>query len=216
MIFKKKKGGSYVVTWDSDASTSDDDSDDEKTSSKKKSLASVAINKPSLFDSPSCFMAKGSKVQSDDESSDSESDDQEYSKEDLMDMLEQAHSYMDKKRKECKELHKKHQALEQSFNELNATHERLVESHEKLEKAHTKIEKAHSSLLDQDKKELATTCNIGITCDILDESFYKPIVVAPTNDSCSSSTTTTSPMSDGFTCDSSLMVENETLTKEVN
>jgi hypothetical protein len=45
--------------------------------------------------------------------------------------------------------------------------------------------------------------------------FYKPIVVTPTNPSCTTSTTT-STMSDGFTCDASLMVENETLKKEVN
>jgi hypothetical protein len=55
----------------------------------------------------------------------------------------------------------------------------------------------------------------GLTCDIFDESFYKPIVVAPTNPSCST-TTSTSPLSDGFTCDASLMVENKTLKKEVN
>jgi hypothetical protein len=55
---KKKKGGSYVVTWDSDASSSDDD----KTT-KKKALASIAIQeKPSLFNTPSCFMAKATKV----------------------------------------------------------------------------------------------------------------------------------------------------------
>ena len=45
--------------------------------------------------------------------------------------------------------------------------------------------------------------------------FYKPIVVAPTKPSCST-TTSTSPLSNGFTCDASLMVENETLKKEVN
>ena len=50
---------------------------------------------------------------------------------------------------------------------------------------------------------------------IIDESFYKPGVVAPTNTSCST-TTSTSPLSDGLTCDASLMVENETLKKEVN
>jgi len=80
-----------MVTWDSDASTSDDDedSDDKRKTSKKKAIASIAINnKPSLFDSSSCFMAKGSKVQSDDESSDGESNDEEYSKEEFMDMLE--------------------------------------------------------------------------------------------------------------------------------
>ena len=56
---------------------------------------------------------------------------------------------------------------------------------------------------------------MGLTCDIIDESFYKSFVVAPTNPSCST-TTSTSPLSDGLTCDASLMVENETLKKEVN
>ena len=56
---------------------------------------------------------------------------------------------------------------------------------------------------------------MGLTCDIIDESFYKPIVVAPTNPSCST-TTSALPLSDGFTYDASLMVENETLKKEVN
>ena len=57
-IKKKKKGGSYVVTQDSDASSSDDD----KTT-KKKAIASIAIHeKRSLFDTPSYFMAKATKV----------------------------------------------------------------------------------------------------------------------------------------------------------
>ena len=77
------------------------------------------------------------------------------------------------------------------------------------------MRKAHSSLLDQNEKEQIQTCDKGLTCDIIDESFYKPIVVALANPSCSSSSTSTSPMSDGFTCDASLMVESETL-KEVN
>ena len=59
------------------------------------------------------------------------------------------------------------------------------------------------------------SCDVGLICDILDESFYKPIIVAPTNPFCSTSTSA-SPLSDGFTCDASLMVENETLKKEVN
>jgi hypothetical protein len=56
---------------------------------------------------------------------------------------------------------------------------------------------------------------VRLTCDILDESFYKPIIVAPTNPSYST-TTSTSPLRDGFICDASLMVKNETLKKEVN
>jgi predicted nuclease with TOPRIM domain len=79
-------------------------------------------------------------------------------------MLEEAHSLMDKKREEFKELCKKYRLLEQSFDKLKGSHERLKVAHEKLENA-------HSSLLAQEKKEPLPTSNIGITCDILDESF---------------------------------------------
>ena len=109
-------------------------------------------------------------------------------------------------------MRKKVKFLEQSFNELNASHESLRKDHEELGSAHTNLERAHSSLLEQVKKEEAkkeqviVSCDVGLTYDIIDESFYKPIVVAPTNPSCST-TTSTSPLSDGFTCDASLMVE---------
>ena len=40
----------------------------------------------------------------------------------------------------------------------------------------------HSSLLDeQNKKKHVKTCNVGLTCDIIDESLSMPIIVAPTN-----------------------------------
>ena len=68
---------------------------------------------------------------------------------------------------------------------------------------------------EQNEKKHVETCNVGLTCDLIDESLYMPIIVAPTNPSCSTSTSTSSS-SDGFTCDASLMVENETLKKEVN
>ena len=61
-----------------------------------------------------------------------------------------------------------------------------MEDHEELGKSHTKLEKAHSSILEQVKKEEAkkeqviVSCDVGLTCDIIDESFYKPIVIAPT------------------------------------
>jgi hypothetical protein len=208
MTFKKKKGHAYCVEWDSDASSDSDDSDDDdKKSTKKKALASITINKkPSIFDTPStCYMAKGPKVQYDESDSESESEDEEPSKEELIELLQEAHSLMNKKREEFKELRKRNKALEQTLEEHLTTHERLIDAHEKLKEA-------HSSLLTQ-KKEPIETANVGVTCDILDESFYAPIIFAPTNPSCS---TSTSHMSDGFTCDASLMVENETLKKEVN
>ena len=225
ITFKKKKGDSYVVTWDSDASSSDDDDNDDDKTTKKKALASIAINeKPSLFDTPSCFMAKTTKVQTCDDGSDeehdneneSDSDDDEPTKYELFDMLEDAKEHFDIKRREYKSLHKKLKALKQAFDELNASHERLEEAHEKLDKAHKKLEKAHFFLLnEQNKKKYIDTCNVSLTCDLIDESLSMPIIVPPSNPSCSTSTSTSSS-SDGFTCDASLMVENENLKKEVN
>ena len=78
------------------------------------------------------------------------------------------------------------------------------------------LKKAHSSLFnEQYEKKLVETCDVGLTCDINDESLSMPTIVAPTNPSCSTSTSTLSS-SDGFICDASLMVENENLKKEVN
>ena len=82
-----------------------------------------------------------------------------------------------------------------------------MEAHEKLSKAHSKIEKAHSSLIDQvkveeaKKEQVIISCDVG-TCDLIEESIF----VAPTNTSCST-TTSTLPLSDGLTCENSLKVE---------
>ena len=91
-------------------------------------------------------------------------------------------------RKECKGLRGERDTLKQELEELRASYESLKVDHKKLEKAHTKLEKAHFSL-QQEKESMVTiskeepraipTCDIGITCDIVDESFYVPIVVAP-------------------------------------
>jgi hypothetical protein len=201
-----------VVTWDNDGSSDGD------KKSIKKALASIAINnKPSIFDTPStCLMAKPTNVKYDVSDDDCDSDDcrndddEEYTKEELLDMCEQVHTCFEKKRNECKELLKKIKSLKQSFNELNASNESLKEDNEEIVKAHTKPKKAHSSLLEQVRKE-----QVIVTCDVIDESFYKPIIIASTNPSCSTTTSTLS-LSDGFTCDASLMVESDTLKKEVN
>ena len=146
-------------------------------------------------------MAKATKVQTCDDRCDeehdnenkSECDDDEPTKDELLNMLDDAKGHFDIKRRECKDLHKDLKALKQAFDELNASHERLEKAHEKLGKSHKKLEKAHSSLLnEQSVKEHVETCDVGLTCDIIDESFYKPIIVAPTNPSCSTSTSTSS------------------------
>ena len=80
-------------------------------------------------------------------------------------------------------------ALKQAFDEPNATHERLEEAHEKLGIAHKKLEKAHSSLLnEQNEKKHVETCDVCLTYDLIDESLSMPIIVAPANPSCSTST----------------------------
>jgi chromosome segregation ATPase len=116
-------------------------------------------------------MAKTTKVQTCDDGCDeehdneSESDDDELTKDELIDMLEDAKEHFDIKRRECKYLHKELKTLKQAFDELNASHERLEEAHEKLGRAHKKLKNAHSSLLDeQNEKEHVVTCDKGLTC----------------------------------------------------
>jgi hypothetical protein len=174
-------------------------------------------------------MAKTIKVSSDDESdhddnvSDSDSeDDDDLTKDELITMLEDCTQYFKESRKECKGLLKDKKNLMQELDELRASYESLKVDHKKLQKSHTKLEKAHSSLVEKYENmttnvEKAETCNIGISYDIIDESFHKPIVVAPTNPSCSAFTSSSSS-SDSFTCDSTLIVKNENLkeVKELN
>jgi hypothetical protein len=164
MTFTKKKESGYVVTWDSDGTFDDDDgsSDDDKKSIKK-ALESITINKkPSLFDTPSTYlMAKPTKVKYDvsdndafesDDCRSNDDDDDEYTKEELMDMLDQVNTCFEMKRNEYKEL-RKVKSLKQSFDELNASHESIREDHEELGKAQTKLENAHYSLIEQVKEE---------------------------------------------------------------
>ena len=116
---------------------------------------------------------------------DDDDEEEEYTKEELLDMCEQVHTCVEMKRKECKELCKKVKFLEQSFDELNATHERTMEAYEKLGKAHSKLEKAHSSLIKQvkieeaNKEQVIMSYDVGLTCDIIDESFISLLLLLP-------------------------------------
>jgi hypothetical protein len=147
MTFKKGKNGAYVVTWESD---------EEEEESSNKAFAFIAINKkPSLFgSSSSCFMTKETKVlydESDDKSemeyvhdsdNDNENYDDEPTKEQLYDLMQQTRDITIAKDKECKKLSMKVAILEKALSELKTTHENLVEDHEDLGKAHSKLEKS--------------------------------------------------------------------------
>ena len=89
-----------MVTWDSDGSSDSDSSSGDDKKSIKRALASITINKKlSIFDTPStCLIAKPTKVKYDMSDDDYESDDcrsdddeDEYIKEELLDMCEQVH-----------------------------------------------------------------------------------------------------------------------------
>jgi hypothetical protein len=166
-------------------------------------------------------MAKPTKVKYN-ESDDCRSDDEkDYSKDKLIEICEQLSTSYEKKRKERKALQKELKALKQLFDELQTSHECLKEDHKELVLVHTKLEKTHFSLLEQAKEketqmeQVIVTYDVELTCDLIDESSYSSIIVSLTNPSCSTFTSISST-SDGFTCDASLMVENETLKKEVN
>jgi hypothetical protein len=125
-------------------------------------------------------MAKGPKVQYDESGSGSDS-----AEEELLELLQEAQDFMNKKREEFKEWHKRHRALEQSFEDNLATHEALLDFNEKLKDAH--------SFLHAQRDEPIAKDNIGVTCDLIVENICAPIVVA-TNLSCSTSKAT--PLSD--------------------
>jgi hypothetical protein len=125
-----------------------------------------------------------------------------------------------KKSKECKGIEQELKALRKSFDELEAYRECLKEDHKDLKIAHTRLKEAHSTLLELIKEKdlklkkfmkeakeehVIVTCDIRLTCDIIDYSLF----VGPTNASCSSSSSTTTN-SISTTSDSSLVVENET------
>jgi predicted nuclease with TOPRIM domain len=90
-------------------------------------------------------MAKPTMVKYDESDDECESDDyrsdeeEDYSKDELIEICEQLSTGYEKKRKECKALQKELKALNQSFDELQASHESLKEDHEELGLAHTKL-----------------------------------------------------------------------------
>ena len=130
-------------------------------------------------------MAKPTKVKydvSDDDECESDAcrsddDDEEYSRRSSWTCVSKCTLALRWRERSAKNCAKKVKSLEQSFDELNASHESLREDHEMLGKAHSKLKKAHSSLLKQVKEEEAkkeqviVSYDVGLTCDIIDESF---------------------------------------------
>jgi len=133
-------------------------------------------------------MAKGgAKVQQDGELD-------EFSYDDLVEMLNDADEFMTKEKAKLKDLKLKFTSLQDSYEELKTSHENLKETHEKLEEA-------HNTLLSHERK---ATLSIGVSCDLIDDK------------SCgSSSTSSLCTKIDNSSCNKSLIMENDLLKKEV-
>jgi predicted ribosome quality control (RQC) complex YloA/Tae2 family protein len=131
-----------VATCFSDGSDdSDDESSHDEKKAMKKAFASITIsNKPSLFGASStCLMAKPTKVQNDSDDDSCASDDcrfddeeEDYSKDELMEIYVQLGKGYKKKSKECKGLEQELKAIRKSFDELQTSHECLKKDHEEL------------------------------------------------------------------------------------
>ncbi|CAO2038807.1 unnamed protein product [Urochloa humidicola] len=219
-FFKRSKNGqAYFVEWDSDASSdsdSDSDSDDDSTS---KGLAGIAIKEaPSLFSKPFCLMAKSeANVSSSNLLDDSDDDDDdELSYDDLVQMLNESNELLHKKNEKIEEMKRKYSSLHESHEELKTSHANLKDSHGKvvtsngiLKEKHEKLKEAHDSLLVQKSIEPKTS-----SCTTCDKCENLSNVSNSTNPSCS--TSDASCTSDRFSCDATLMMENESLKKEVD
>jgi hypothetical protein len=153
-------------------------------------------------------MAKGGEAKV---SQDDELDDDSYTYDDLVQMLNDANDYMCKEKKKLKELKKSHEVLLNSYEELkksredlNDANESLKVTHEDLKETHEKLVEAHNSCLAHENK---SKVNIGTSCDILNGSSCSPSSSKP-------STSNVSYLVDDFTCDTTLMVENDMLREE--
>ena len=125
-------------------------------------------------------MAKGAaKVLQDDEL-------EEFSYDDLVDMLNDAGELVIKEKAKLKDLELKYGSLQTSYEELKTSHENLKETHEKLEEA-------HNTLLDHENKSKLSMGASSKTCKSC-------CVSSTTNPSCSTS--------DMSSCDESLVLEN--------
>jgi hypothetical protein len=203
-FYHKKDGKAYLVEWDSDASSDDDDD------SSSKLNARIAIKEaPSLFSSPHCLMAKGDakvKIITDLNDIDDDIDDLDddgYSYDDLVRMLGEADDYMHKEKEKFRTLKEFYKNLQVSFEELNTSHNNLKESCDKL------VEAQNSPFVHE---VVVVTKDVGITCDLLDNSTS---VSQPTSFICDKCKI--SLANNDIGCDeSNIIIENEALVGRVN
>jgi hypothetical protein len=203
--FKKEKNGqAYFVELDSDESS--DDEDDKPSSA----LAGIAIKEaPSLFSKHLCLMAKGESKVTNDEASDDEEDSLSY--DDLVRMISESDDVLRKKSDKIAEWKRKYSSLLNLYEELKTSHENLKKSHEELQasneflkESNEKLKEAHVTLVAHE-----TVKDKVVSCAKCDELKCASCCPSTSNFSCSTSISS-------CTSDASLILENESLKKEVD
>jgi hypothetical protein len=92
-------------------------------------------------------------------------DEDEYSYDDLVELINGFDDFMSKERAKFKELKKRHTSLQDSYEELKTAHEGLKETHEMLKEA-------HDSLIAHETNK--TKVDMSISCNILDDASTLP------------------------------------------
>ena len=124
---------------------------------------------------------------------------------DLVAMLLKSDDKLRIERSKLKDSELKNDSLQSSLEELKTTHANLKDSHDTLntswgilKEKHEKLEEAHNSLLAQVKGKMS----MGVECDSVKDNSC---MSCSTNPSCS--TSTSSCISDGNPCDTSLLLK---------
>jgi archaellum component FlaC len=206
---KKKNGKACYVEWDSDASSdSNSNAADDDAKPSKKGLVSIAIKEaPSLSNTPYCLVAKCEPKVYDD-------DDDEFSYDDLVEMVSNLDNLFGDMKRKYRDLKKKHASLQDSYEELKTSHENLLETHQK-------VKEAHNSHISQEANKVKV--NVGTTCDLLDDlpsietiskssnsTSYDDLFAIP----CSSNVD--SCMNDSYFYEPLLVVENDELKNTIH
>jgi hypothetical protein len=154
-------------------------------------------------------MAKSESKVTNDEASDDEEDSLSY--DDLVRMISEFDDVLRKKSDKIAEWKRKYSSLLNSYEELKTSHENLKKSHEKLQasnellkESNEKLKEAHVTLV-----ALETIKDKIVSCEKYDELKCASCCPSISNFSCSTSISF-------CTSDASLILENESLKKEVD
>ncbi|KAJ1262291.1 hypothetical protein BS78_09G095200 [Paspalum vaginatum] len=187
------------------------DSDDDEKKKKKKPYNKKKKNGLAdlvEWDSDASLDSDDDGKKENDCDEDEDKDEEEYTYDDLVRMLKEADDYMHKEKLKYKSLKKKNKDLEESLCELKSSHENLKEAHDKLEEANTQlvheVTKAKEEVVKSHVMESSPDAPSSST------SLFSTSNEASASNGSSISVST----SDDFSCDTTLIVENENIEEQ--